>query len=185
MERFNVAAAFCFSLLSSLALGAAVMHWHAPRQNRDVQLQTPQPGATLQVWHFLSADCDCSRRVATQLAQRHPTPASAAPQHFLAWRSADGAWRTTNPQGQALSHPVPAQGIRSVPWLLVLSAQGQPLYQGGYGPRNSTGEDILREIQLQGHAAARPVRGCSFGQSAAAPRTVLSEALLALQRILP
>lgn len=146
-----------FSLLATLGVGALVAAWHAPRQNRELRLAAPS--GRQQIWHFLSPDCDCSRRLAARLRQRPPLPGW---HERLAWRNPDGGWSAQSLDGQPVPDPVPASGIRSVPWLLVLNHDAKPVYAGGYGMRSSAGEEVLSAIARGESLSPLPVRGCTY-----------------------
>ncbi len=128
-------------------------------------------GQGLAVWHVLSADCACSRKVAEHLATRAPIAGSI---ETIVWVAKNDA---PPPQTGALRllviTPDDLQrrfGAVAAPQLIAVDAQGAVRYVGGYS-RSKQGEPqdtaIIGTLATGGKAAALPLFGCAVSEELA------------------
>lgn len=120
--------------------------------------------------HILSAECGCSRRIATSLEQRHAQPDV---RETIWWV---GATNAQTARLQAAGFVLEAKSARqladelkveSVPAVLIFSPTGQLQYSGGYAERNPASQNLAPELALLARVRAgetvpaRPVFGCA------------------------
>lgn len=121
-------------------------------------------GAWLAV-HVLDAECRCSQRIATHLLS---TPRPAGWEELVLWvgNGAPSAELERRFSVRRLARLELSQlGIEAAPLLIVVDAEDNVRYSGGYGDRKQgpviDDLDILQATRVGGRIASLPVFGCA------------------------
>lgn len=122
---------------------------------------------TLAVWHVLSADCACSRKVAAHLAERAVIDGTI---ETIVWVSRTGDAPQTGAMLLVTVTPDELQrrfGAIAAPQIIAIDSLGAVRYVGGYSKRKQGSiEDtrIIAALARGADTAPLPVFGCAVAQ---------------------
>jgi hypothetical protein len=164
---------------SLTAVGACLMvsHW-VPLPNPEVdglgyrEILVRTGGRQWSAFHFLYAECPCSRRVLEHVLARSPRH-DVREEIVLIGGDAELANRTKN-QGFVVDQISPQQlkgkyGVEAAPLLVVVDPQSQVRYAGGYTSRKRAFEiqdmTIVSNLLSDQDVEPLPVYGCAVSKS--------------------